>query len=210
MQYPKIRNRTESSRSPCDAYDEILIRKDLACARDPLRIIARLAEHKKRIPGPQGLHGVLYGRGVSDNIWDQMLRDGYYLNATAVDDMHTMDHAFQGWTNILAEENTPEAVMDALKNGRFYSSRGPEIYRISYENGILEAEFSPCTEVVIIGRYCYGYAFKLEHIPNADGTNEITSIKMDVSIYTPKDRCFRLQMFDRNHRYAWSNPIMVR
>ena len=149
------------------------------------------------------------GRSVSDMVWDEMLQAGHRLSATAVDDMHTREHAFQGWINILAEENTPEAVMNALKKGCFYSSRGPEIYRLSYENNIFEAEFSPCTEVVVVSKYCYGQPFKLAHVPNADGTNEITSIKFDFTGWFPTPGYFRLQMFDRNHKYAWTNPIYL-
>lgn len=149
------------------------------------------------------------GRSISNMVWDEMLQAGYRLSATAVDDMHCREHFRQGWTHILAEECTPEAVLNALRAGSFYASCGPEILKFNFENNILEAEFTPCTEVVVVSKYCYGMPCKLAHVPTADGKDEITSIRLDLAGQFPTPGYFRLQLMDRNHKFAWTNPIYL-
>jgi len=69
-------------------------------------------------------------RGDGTAIWDLLLADGRRLSGCATDDAHFRDGApdhFGGWVMVKAEANEPEALTEALKAGRYYSSTGPEL-----------------------------------------------------------------------------------
>ena len=136
--------------------------------------------------------------------WDELLDAGYDYPAIAVDDIHSHYCFGFGWTYILAENKDLASIINALKNGDYYSSTGPEIKKLSIENNIFEAEFSPCTKVVIYSAKNRGGT------PSRDAfleTQEMTSCRMDVSRFAPG--YIRLQITDKDGKIAWSNPIRL-
>ena len=78
--------------------------------------------------------------------WDELLFDGQQIYGVATDDGHPMDQHCRGWVMVNAENNVP-AILDALKNGRFYASTGPEIYDFRVEDGVAKIECSPVQSV---------------------------------------------------------------
>ena len=54
---------------------------------------------------------------------DQLLNEGHRLTAFATDDAHfkSPDH-FGGWVQVKAESLDPDALLQALKEGHYYSS----------------------------------------------------------------------------------------
>ena len=66
--------------------------------------------------------------------WDELLGQGKQIYGVATDDGHKMDQHCHGWVMVRAE-NTINAILDALKDGKFYSSCGPEIYDFYVEDG---------------------------------------------------------------------------
>ena len=89
--------------------------------------------------------------------YDHLLRRGNRLFCTATDDCHnkspigTADNdSFGGWVMIDAKSLDYSDVMNALKNGDFYSSTGPEIYKISKRGNKLTVKCSPAAKVVLI------------------------------------------------------------
>ena len=109
---------------------------------------------------------------------------------------------FRGWTMICAENNTPQALLAALKAGDFYASQGPEFHRLSYQDGIFEAEFTPCTEAILLTAQSRGYCGR---VPDSPGT-ETTSLRVDLRDRPPQ-RYLRCQLRDRDGNYAWSMPL---
>lgn len=90
-------------------------------------------------------------------ILDEFLRQGKKLFCLANDDCHNAlpdDHPysdmFSGFTMIAAPSLDYPSVMNALKNGNFYASEGPEIYELSEENGTVYIKTSPVKEVTLI------------------------------------------------------------
>ena len=64
-------------------------------------------------------------RGDGLVFYDAMLSRGHQLHCIAVDDSHIIvDDTFGGWVMVKSEQNTPEAILAALKAGEFYSSQG--------------------------------------------------------------------------------------
>ena len=145
------------------------------------------------------------GKEFNMYCWDDCLNAGKEYTAIAVDDIHSLHDFCCGWTMICAESKSQEDILKALKQGYFYSTQGPEFSKIAVHDGILEAEFTTCAAVVLVGRNSAGRMFSIEN-PDGPGTaSEVSSIKADLKD-CPRG-LFRIQLRDANGNYAWSNPI---
>ena len=148
------------------------------------------------------------GKEYNMTHWDEMLDAGYRVSALAVDDVHHPCDLFRGFTMILAENKSPEALLAALKAGQFYSSQGPVIERLSLENGILSADFSPCVAVTGCMRRSRGLRVMVEDQNGpGSGNQELTHAEFDVS--SLHDNYVRLQLRAADGKMAWSNPIFI-
>ncbi|MDQ7071974.1 MAG: CehA/McbA family metallohydrolase [Rhodobacterales bacterium] len=137
-------------------------------------------------------------RGTSFHTLERLLNDGTRLNLIATDDAHfsTPDH-FGGWVMVKARENTPEALLTALKAGEFYASLGPEIHDIRLSDNSIEVDCSAAITVIIQGNrpQC-----AVHH-----GTSMTRAT-------LPLDRLgdspwLRVTVVDSAGKRAWSNPI---
>ncbi len=153
------------------------------------------------------------GKAYNMQVWDNILQLGYHLPAVAVDDTHNPRDFFGGWTMICAREKTPEAVMDALKNGSFYASQGPVFHKISFENNIFSVECSPCEELIVMGNCSFGRCgnmpgFEAATLEKINESKEITFYETEIP--DVEDLTYlRCQIKDKNGRYAWSSPITI-
>ena len=148
------------------------------------------------------------GKEYCMHTWDEMLDAGQLTYALAVDDTHHSHDLFRGWTMICARENTQDALINALRNGEFYSTMGPEITSLSFENGIFKAEFSPCETVVLVAKRSYGKCHCVPGYPLVTSYELASSAEFDVS-GLPPGSFVRLQLQDAQGRYAWSNPVQI-
>jgi len=155
------------------------------------------------------------GRAYNMQIWDELCDMGLRFPALAVDDVHRPRDLFGGWSVVCCAERTREAVVAALRAGSFYSTQGPEFKRLSFEDGIFEAEFSPATSVIGVSNQCRGFC---AGVPNFEGDGkapEITSCRFDMrELLAPakaviKCNYFRFQIIDAQGRYAWTNPVAI-
>lgn len=148
------------------------------------------------------------GKEYNMQCWDELLDAGFRYTALAVDDMHSSRDLFKGFTVILAEDKSPEALLAALKKGDFYASQGPRFTRISNENGILSADFTPVTAVIGVTRRCRGVCIGVEDAEGpGSGKKEITHLEIDLSNFP--NSYIRIQLRDAAGRMAWSNPIFT-
>lgn len=148
------------------------------------------------------------GKAYNMQIWDDMLMQNFRYSALAVDDAHKDWDMFMGWTMICAEDPSPESLLKALESGSFYSSTGPEFTRLSWKNNVLEAEFSPCCEVVVLSSAYFGWSIRREEEEGALAT----SLKLDLSDKTQlfsQYQYLRIQLRDKNGKYAWSMPVYL-
>ena len=113
------------------------------------------------------------------------------------------------WTYVLTDKPlSQQVVIDALRAGDFYASQGPEFKRLSYVDGVFEAEFTPCVEAIGLTNLSRGYCAMVENMNGPqDGLKEVSSCKFTLN--KVPNGWFRLQIKDKNGRYAWTNPIMV-
>ena len=112
-----------------------------------------------------GIHAmeiVNYGcviEGYSDrngNIYDQILRGNKKIFCIATDDNHNIypfEHpksdSFGGFTMIKAEKLEYEVISQALLNGHFYASEGPEIKELYFEDGKIHIKSSEATRIIM-------------------------------------------------------------
>jgi hypothetical protein len=138
------------------------------------------------------------GKADSSVVWDYVLAAGNLLPAVAVDDVHRTDDLFGGWTMLRAREATSEAVMEALRQGAFYASCGPEILDFGYENGAYFLRCSPVVEISFIGRGAQGRSVRA-----APGQT------LHEALWTagPDLPYIRAMVTDAAGRRAWTPPL---
>jgi PHP domain len=147
-------------------------------------------------------HGCATGCDRPDGfgIADLLLSEGRRLTMIATDDahFHEPDH-FGGWVMVKAEENTPEALLAALKAGAFYSSQGPELRDVRIEGDHVVVECSAAVSVMAMGR---GTGAKAVH--GASMTRaEVPLVRLNGSPWV------RVAVIDAAGKRAWSNPIWI-
>ena len=144
-------------------------------------------------------HGCAEGCDRADGfaIADLLLSEGRHLSLCATDDAHFSepDH-FGGWVMVKAQENTPEALLAALKAGHYYSSQGPELRGVTFDKKGVDVECSAVRSVIVQG---YGQGAKAVH------GNSMTKARV------PQDRLgtspwVRVTLIDHAGRRAWSQP----
>jgi hypothetical protein len=87
---------------------------------------------------------------------DLMLMRGRRYSSCATDDAHFKDErydALRGWVQVKSEHNEPQALVDALKAGSYYSSTGPKIHDIRIGSGgdTISVYCSPAERVFLTG-----------------------------------------------------------
>ena len=131
-------------------------------------------------------------------IADLLLTEGRHLTLIATDDAHFSepDH-FGGWVMVKAPENEPQALLDALKAGHFYSTQGPELRDVRIEDDHLVVECSAVSSIIAIG---WGTGAKAVH------GHSLThgSVPLDRLNNSP---WVRAAVIDAAGKRAWSNPI---
>ena len=142
-----------------------------------------------------------YGRAYSEQTWDELLASGRKVSAVAVDDVHRPSALFGGWTVICAKERTLPSVLEALKNGDFYASQGPEFHTLSFDGNKIYAEFSESVRCSLVLKQ----SGKCLIIPgvNAPGT----SAEYNIESLRAAGGYARWSITDAQGRSAWSNPI---
>jgi len=137
-------------------------------------------------------------RGEGFVTLEHLLNEGRKLNLIATDDAHfnTPDH-FGGWVMVKARENTPEALLAALKTGAFYSSTGPEINDIRFIGDSVEVDCSPAATIIVHGQGTSGATLHGEALT----TGKLSLQRLGKSPW------LRITIIDHAGKRAWSNPI---
>ena len=149
-------------------------------------------------------------KGCAVTYWEQLLDRRIRIYGLAVDDTHVntdrpSDFA-QGWIVISADENTPQAIENAMRTGHYYSSCGPKIHEWSLEGNIMTFR---CSEVRDIALSSDGPRGEMFRDPNG---KMLTEAQMDISwlLEDPDDiRYFRMSCCDNKGRWAWTNPVWL-
>lgn len=145
-------------------------------------------------------HGCAMGCDRPDGFHtlDLLLSEGRRLTLCATDDAHFSepDH-FGGWVMVKSQSNTPQALLEALKTGQFYSSQGPELRGIAIGDDEVAVECSAAAAVIIQG---HGSAAVAQH------GDSLTAARIPLARFSGS-RWLRVTVIDRAGKRAWSNPI---
>lgn len=162
-----------------------------------------------------GASELAYNMGHSGHILDVLMGRGRRIDACAADDAHFghpefpdyPDHGL-GWVHVRAEENDPAALVEALRNGRFYSSTGPQLLNVVVEPDEIVVETSPVLKVIVSGRgeryECrYGNGLTSTHLPLTFFHNGAFEVDPN------QGSCLRVTVVDARGKMAWTNPIWI-
>ncbi len=128
---------------------------------------------------------------------DQLLTEGRRLNLCATDDAHFQGKdAFGGWVMVKAETNEPDALLEALKAGEYYSSTGPEIRNIEWSKNSVTVECSAAEMVIVQGKGTPTTCIAGESMTRA-------TLKLARMVDSP---WLRITVVDKAGQRAWSNP----
>ena len=141
------------------------------------------------------------------DVYDSFLRQGKRIYCIGSDDNHGSKNPerrlwdfFRAYTVIKAEALEYGAVIEALDNGNFYASEGPEIKELYVEDGKVYVSCSDAAEISItMGRRKSGI------VKSKDG-NLVTEASFAV---VPEDIYFRITVTDANGKHATTNAYFV-
>lgn len=137
-------------------------------------------------------------RPYSGLILDTLAANGYFYNLAATDDAHFYEPCDQcrSFVYVQALECNEQAILTALKTGRFYASQGPQM-DVRLENGKVIVDCSPVDEIVYYSDTVFSPA------RSQIGKN------MTHSEYKPHDSDTYVRVEIRNSlgQYAWSQYI---
>ncbi|RLT38948.1 MAG: phosphotransferase [Chloroflexi bacterium] len=148
-------------------------------------------------------NGIAGGDNDRSDSWpllNVLLDRGYRYFAIAADDAHRKPgytDFCEGWVQVKAAENAPDALLAALKAGHFYSSTGPAIHDVQVTPGqSVTVRCSPAARIFVTGSHRQGrHAFG----------HGLTSAELDISdLDSPY---LRVTVRDAQGKRAWTNPI---
>ena len=144
-----------------------------------------------------GVVGRLHGSPYATDHWDRLLAAGRRVWGYAHDDLHDAakgDFAL-GWNAVYASERSPAAVVEALRNGRFYASTGVEIVAIETEGSVIRLRTRNAERIVALREVARRFAI-------------VDAPEIEVAV--PGDaRTVRFECWGRGETFAWTQPFWV-
>jgi hypothetical protein len=148
--------------------------------------------------------GAAADRANGAYLLDGLLEQGRRLFVTAADDAHFArpGDRFGVWVEVCSESLEPEALLSALKAGRYFSTQGPALRELWREGDCLHVRTSEVSVIALTGggdRWQSG----MEQMSEPGGTIAAAEFEL-----TPFPGAFcRVVAIDEHGRRAWSNPI---
>lgn len=185
-----------------DIFDTIAEANNLAIVAHP-QLSGNSVEALKSLQGFSMIEvwnsGVAIQNGIDNNNyhWDALLDVGRKVYGVASDDSHRVFENGHGFVMVNAEKNV-NSIIEALKNGEFYASCGPEIYDFYIENGYACVHCSPVEQIILRN-------FSAAHfmIRGKDLTAGNIKLMESCTDYV------RVEVVDDKGRRAWSQPIFL-
>ena len=141
------------------------------------------------------------GRGDSSSLIDVACTSyGWLPGFVASDDSHGYGAEFaQGWTMLQCGELTVAGVMEALRQGRFYASRGPRFRQVEVEGDQVRVTCDPVDAICFCSNmpWATGRVVRGENLTEAEYT------------ISQADRYIRVELL-RDGRKAWTSPFLTR
>jgi hypothetical protein len=144
-----------------------------------------------------GVIGRLDGSPYALDKWDQLLSFGLRTWGFANDDSHlaTGDTGL-GWNTAYVREKSVDAILSALRNGRFYASTGVIITNIEVDGSRIRIETENAERIVAMQQ-------SAQRMKVQDGK----SIEFEVPASA---RYVRFECWGRGEQFAWTQPFWVK
>ena len=151
--------------------------------------------HLATVAGPDQAHGAY--------MLDGLLEKGCRVLVNAGDDAHFDDpkDRFGGWVGVHCERLGPEALLDSLKAGRYYSTQGPSFRELLVEGDRLYVE---TRDVYAITLTTGGDRWQSAQERTGEGGEPIAEADFDLAPF--RGSYCRVTAVDPAGRRAWSNP----
>jgi len=127
--------------------------------------------------------------------WDMLLTEGRRVWGFASDDYHSPTDAGLGWNVVYSEDRTRDAILAAIRTGRFYTSSGVVISKIVVEDMGIHVETENASRIVASMQWGCSFAVADER-----------AIKVEVP-----DRAsyVRFTCWGEGEQFAWTQPFFV-
>ncbi len=148
-----------------------------------------------------------YANGYAIELWDMLLGAGRRIWGVAADDAHLNERkryfsdVGHGWVEIWTEELSKTGILDALKNGSFYSTQGPRFTSLTVEESSITIECTPVAQVRWRTRGKFG------HVEYATTSKGMTRSSLP-AWFVPRGYV-RVEIVDPQGLKAWSNPFFL-
>ncbi len=137
-------------------------------------------------------------RPDSGLIVDMLGAQGRFYPLIADDDAHYYDNdCCRSWIMVEAADNSREALMHAIRVGKFYATQGPEVH-LWREGNEMVVRCSPCAEIGFWSDWVFSH-----RVFTGDGLTE-ARYRID-----PNEHYVRAEVTDREGRRAWTNCVVL-
>jgi predicted metal-dependent phosphoesterase TrpH len=93
------------------------------------------------------------GSPLASDRWDRLLSQGRKVWGYATDDTHNERDIANGWTMVLADDATPDAIVRALRDGRCYASSGVFLDAIEVDGEVIRIVTRNADRIAFVGPY---------------------------------------------------------
>ena len=137
----------------------------------------------------------LHGSPYALDRWDMLLSEGRRLWGYANDDSHRPEDVELGWNVVYVKDISPDPIVAALMNGKFYASTGVVVSNIEVGDDYILIETENADRIAAFTNTGVRFAFV-----------DDSSIKVAV----PDKKCYvRFECFGRGGRCAWTQPFLI-
>ena len=140
-------------------------------------------------------------RPYAGHFVDTCANQGIILPLVAADDTHYYDEGDCTKSFIMLEckkDATDDEILSAIKQGKFYSSQGPEIHIMRDREDIV-VNCSPADRISLFSNMVWGEDYCIRG-------NGVTQMRHKIN---PQEKFIRAEVTDKNGNKAWSNIIKL-
>ena len=154
-------------------------------------------------------YAVAHGEGLRGNSqlhWDRLLCKSRPVLGVATDDSHDPgDDSCGGWVMVKAGALTPQAIVKALRDGRFYFSSGPTLHGVFFDRaGRLHVRCSPVKVIRAVSTV--GKVTQVKAKPGRRLREAVIEWEWELRNKT-KVPFVRVECVDKHGRTAWTQAV---
>ncbi len=150
--------------------------------------------------------GWLNGKSDGMTYWNMMLtRNNQYLGFAADDAHIRQEHPLWngGWIMVQAKNCSMRTILQAIKNGQFFSSCGPSFKKLEFDGKVIYAETSGVQYARLVGYGSYGARHK------ASSRKPICEFEFKLPERMDDWRYFYIEIEDFKGKKAWTNTLFT-